>query len=187
MQTRHEIQSELDSLYAQSGSAVLDGKKFDFAKITKLENQLTALDNAEAERVRREREKADQDAKAEARRVVRRLSKLEDDRLLAWADLQVAISTARQAITRVIQTSEAEHAFYSSLSGQTVPALTETRSHLGLRIANELRKAEGCRTRIGGAIEWRGAGGILSEDHDWRESEQKAMEIPLKALEDEIL
>ena len=186
MQTREDITGELDVLYARRGADTLDGKRVDHTKITTLENQLTALDDAEAERVRRERSMADQEAKAEARRTVRQLSKLEDGRLLAWADAQVAAATLREAITRVIQTSDAEQIFYGELSGQSAPGLSESRNRISYRLANELRKAPGCRTRIGSAIEWKGAGGILSNDSDWRDAEAKQMEIPLKALMAEL-
>lgn len=188
MQTRTEIQSSLDELYAQSGAAALDGKRFDFSKITFLENQLRQLEDAAAEKVRREREKADQDRKAEARRAVRAISKLEEDRLLAWADAEVACKTLRHAIERILETTKTEGKLYTELASRADPGLgLEARNRLSARISNELRKAPGCQYRIGNAIEWNGSAGLLCNEDDWRQAEAKLLDIPLKALEDTIL
>jgi carboxylesterase type B len=188
MQTRQDITDQLDTLYATRGAAMLDGKNPDHGTITKLENDLRALDDAEAERVRRDREKADQERKAEARRAVRAISKLEEDRLLAWADAEVATKTLRHAIERILETTKTEGKLYTELAGRADPSLgLEARNRLSARISNELRKAPGCQYRIGNAIEWNGSAGLLCNDDDWRQAESRLLEIPLKALEDTIL
>jgi len=188
MTQRPELEDRLERLYRDAGAAKLDGKRFDYGKITQAENELRVVDAADAERVRRQREQATKDFMSERNRNMRRLCKLEDGRLLAWADLQVACATLREAIGRVVQNSETERVIWGEVAPATPPALAPYEVHMrvGLRIANELSKAPGCKSRIGGAVQWSAVGGLLSGDEDWRESEAKLVEIPIKALEDEI-
>ena len=187
---RQEIQDKLDRFHSALGAAQLDGK--DTSRITKqiveTENELRASESAEAERVRREREQVDRDRAAERRRLLKRVDKLEGDRLLAWADLQVACGTMRDALARVVQNSEVEKVIWGEMREQVPPALNphDVYMRLGLRIANELSKAPGCKARIGGAIQWQGIGGLLANDTDWRAAELRLMEIPIKVLMDEL-
>ena len=185
---RQEIEHELEHLYGARGAAMLDGKKFDDAKITKAEAQLRAIDDAENERVRREREKTARIVQAENERKLKLIVRKENERQTAWAHAQVAAQNLAMAISQIIKATDAERTIWGEL-GVFVPhelGPHTNRMRLSLRIANKLAKVTECGAQIGSAIHLRGVGGLFSGDEDWKDEEMKLLGIPIAALKANI-
>jgi hypothetical protein len=103
---RTELEEELDRLGREQGAAWLDGKEFDAAQIDAAQASLDALDRAEAESTRREREVAHAAAikdRAEARQEARRVAatqaaalvRIEESAKALAADIAVVGRSAR--------------------------------------------------------------------------------------------
>jgi len=174
------VEAAIAKLRRERGAAVLDGKKFDSSKIAAAEADLAAFDDAAAERVRREREREEQDEKASLAHKVRRIGKLEGDRLKAWADLEVASRAQLEAIGRVKAATESERVLWADVTAAVPMALGpfESAHRLRGRIGEFLHAA-----KVG--FEVPGAGGIYGQAplQDWKEIEREAMASQLEALE----
>jgi hypothetical protein len=179
METRDDIESRIAELRRDRGAATLAGKRFDTTVIGELEDRLQALDDAEAERTRIERERAAKDRAAARARKLENITKLEEDRLLAWADLEAACRAQLQAIGRVLSATESQRVLWSDLTAAVPMVLGpfETKSRIRGRTGELLSVA-----RAG--FEVAGAGGIYvsAAIEDWRELERKSMAPHIEAL-----
>jgi hypothetical protein len=169
--TRHEIESRLTGLRRDRGAATLAGKKFDPSVIASVEAELAALDDAEGERARRDRETAAQEQRERLSDLRKQFAKLDEDRLTAWSDAEVAARTLVTALARILETSEAMSAIAGELAPRQTP-LALHRPEIITRIAHRLSAVmstlAGHRHRLG-CLSWH-AGPYRSEQN-WRASE----------------
>lgn len=102
---RVELLAKREELQRQRGASLLDGKKFDGAKLTIIDADLAGLDDVEAEVSRRRAAAAVAAAQAQETLVARNVAQLDEDRMLALADAQQAADQMVQAFSRFRESS----------------------------------------------------------------------------------
>jgi DNA repair exonuclease SbcCD ATPase subunit len=178
---RQQIEGKIAELRKDRGVAALAGKPIEKinAAIATAEHELSAMDDAEAERIRRQREQDALDATTNRRTQIKRLAETEQKRLEAWSKLEGSTRTMVEAIREVVDTTESECAIASEIA-PPVPAVLgplEVQHRLRGRIAELLGRA-----RIGFTVP--GQGGIYTRP-DWRGIEQEALASLINKLETE--
>ena len=182
MQTRQELETQLAELRRDRGVAALDGKRRDRidSEIAATVAARDAEEDAEAERIRRQREREAKDAAASRAHKIKRIGALEGDRLKGWSDVEAAARALLEAIGRVKASAESERVLWTDI-GEAVPVVLgpfESNRRLRGRIGEFLVAA-----KIG--LEVPGAGGIFSQAplQDWTEEERKMVAPHLQTLE----
>ena len=181
MQTRQEIESRLAELRQQRGIASPDGKKFDSSMIDKAEGGLASLDDAEAERIRRQRKQDARDATANRRARIVRLAEIEQQRLAAWSILEGTARKLVEAIRTVVDVTESERVIAGEIAPPVPSALGpyEMRHRVFGRLVEILARA-----RVG-FERTAGVSGIYSRLVDWKQIEHEALASYIQKLEDE--
>lgn len=177
--TRGALEEGLAKLRQQRGEAMLDGKKFDNSKVAAAEAELAAFADAQAERIRRQREMEAKDAEVNLQRKIKTINKLEADRQRAWSDLEAATRSMLQAIGRVKSSTESQRVLFADVTAAVPMDIGpfETAHKIRGRVGEFLHAA-----KVG--FEVPGAGGIYARAllEDWKEAERAAMAPKLAGL-----
>lgn len=147
---RQEIEADLDALRQARGVAMLDGKEFDVRPLNDLQGQLDALNEAEGEQARREREKI---AIAEAKRIEglkQTLREVNEQRLEAVDRAEKAARELAAAICDVLDRSKDATGIMRGLGVNTLHLdRYETEMRLSLRLRSALVPVTGLGNRFG--------------------------------------
>jgi hypothetical protein len=177
MTQREELETKLSDLRRQRGAAALDGKKFDAAAIAATEAELEALEDAEGERMRRERLDADRVRAEQATRLRTELAAAGEDYLNATTGAESAIRSFIEAVKRIDEAGERIRRAAKGLSGDGVPlpfGPSSIESRLGSRAGAVCSTMAAHRSRLGG-LSWTGTT-LYSPTQNWREAEQALVE-----------
>lgn len=179
---RVAIETKLDSLRRDRGAALLDGRKFDAGEISRLENDLAALDDANGERARRQRAAAQAEWQCEQAQQRARVVTLEADRLAAVAVAEQAARSLAAAIGKVIEVSMDEAAALHKATGAAPMALhrPDVENRLAGRLSAVMQTVKGHRHRVG-HIDW--IAGHFRPETDWRQAEQDLLQRHIQQLE----
>lgn len=180
---RQETLVKLEELKRQRGAAVMADKEFDQSKIALLENELEALDDAEAEQVRKSRETLTLERNDARDKMKGELKVLESTRLAVIQDMNIACRTMAEKIAQLLATTKMMAEVSHALTGEPapVPLLQQnTVSRFGSRIAAIMADIPGHRNRLG-SIEWVGAS-LYTPADNWRLSEEKLLDGHLRPL-----
>lgn len=169
---KSEAASRLKVLRDKAGASILEGRKFDHSAIDALEHELEALEAAEGEVTRREREAADKALQARRKAKREELERLHVERLEA---LETADTLARELAGALKDIRNLTTAVYAGVRALGYPA-PHTLSgpffeqRLSWHLADALSPA-GSQTRRFGHIEWPTHPPIYAGN--WREVEEK--------------
>lgn len=170
---RQEIEDRLTALRRERGAATLDGKAFNPAAIVAMEHELEALDDAEGEKTRRDREAAERQHDGSQARLRKQLADLEVSRLAAIAEANAAACQLAESIGRAITVSENMARVAYQLTGYSSPIVLQKNtlvSRLCGRLSAVMASIPGHRGRLGG-IQWSG-GSLYRGGDDWAEAEK---------------
>jgi len=180
--TRVELEGQLENLRRDRGAATLAGKKFNHSAITAIETDLAALEDAEAERVRRDR------GTAEAERQ-KRLSVLQ---LELAAEMEAYLANIKSAENHLrgyaadtdkalLRISEMGRLSFL-ISGKDTPIPIdpfEAERRFGCRHSAVMGTIHGREHRLG-SLEW--APGHYKHDDNWYEREKDLLDRHVKPL-----
>ncbi|APH74092.1 hypothetical protein [Aquibium oceanicum] len=169
---KSEAASRLKVLRDKAGTAILEGRKFDHSAIDALEHEIEALEAAEGEVTRREREASDKAIQARRKAKREELANLHSERLEA---LETADTLARElagALKDVRNLTTSVHAGVRALGYPAPHTITGPyfEQRLSWLLADALSPV-GMATNRFGHIEWP----IHPPFHagNWREAEEK--------------
>jgi hypothetical protein len=172
---REAIETEITGLRRQRGAARLDGRKFDDSAISEAKTNLEALQDAETEKVRREREAAAKAWQAKRKELIeQRAHQVE----LYLEDVAQMEAGARQFLAgRDAAIGRADNIIKLTVALGTAVPLALARSSLTSRLSGYfaalLSSSKEYRRQFGG-ISWSG-GSLYSAVTSWAASENKHM------------
>jgi len=174
---REELEKTREALREQRGKAVLEGRKFDSAKIAAVESEIAAVDDMEREKHRLAQYEAEARADANATRHRRKILQFAEEHVEAWGDLHEAVKAVVRAIMR-IKTSAEAMIYHMSMFGPAPVNWTkqEVATRIGNRIAALLQKIPGQRSGFGSLKFFSSA---ISDCDDWAGMEARRLEPQL--------
>ncbi len=177
-----EVTERLADLRRQRGAALLDGNAFDHAEIDQLTAELSAIEAAEAEAVRRERATSAEQGR-QRRRELLAAFKIEDARRLkAVADAETAAKRLGEALAEALGAGADCVLLMQALGLKPKTALEKRDSEIrfGGRLAVALRPVTGHRQTLGHLILPPPA---PSHSADWVEDEAYIWAAEVAAIE----
>jgi hypothetical protein len=172
MQTRDEIQARIETLRAERGKCVLDGRKFDDAALEAAERDLAALDDAGAEKARRDREVAQAEHTKCVAALKASLRAEIANYLEAVRRAETASRQAAEAIAQALEGAKAMARLAHQLGAKAVPipiSARETENRMGCRHAAVMATAGGHNAHRLGPVEWPVT--HYRADQSWQDSE----------------
>jgi phytoene dehydrogenase-like protein len=177
---REAVETEITGLRRQRGAARLDGRKFDDSAISEAETKLEALQDAETERVRREREAAAKAWQAKRKELLeQRAHQVE----LYLEDVAAMEAGARQFLAgRDAALGRADNIIKLTVALDTSVPLALSRSSITSRLSGyfaALMSSSKEYKRQFGGISWTG-GSLYSAVTSWVASENKHIKTIIK-------
>jgi hypothetical protein len=183
MSEREAIETKITEARRARGKALLDGVKIDSASIAALQEHLAALDDADGERTRRERDTAEQARQAKLASLRKHLAGLEAERLAAIEEAEHHARALAENLARVFAVTKQMGAVAHEITGDDVPIVlqgTSVVTRMAGRLASVMQTIPNHRGRLGG-LEWRGAG-LYPADQNWRDHEQRVVAPHVKPI-----
>lgn len=147
---RIDIESQLEILRRKRGVAMLDGKPFDAKDMTKLQDELDAINEAEGEQARREREDIARREAARIEGLKQTLREVNEQRLEAVDRAEKAARELATAFRDVLDRSaDATHIIRSLGHNSLHLDRYETEGRLSMRLRNALSPVTGKGNRFG--------------------------------------
>jgi hypothetical protein len=147
---RHEAGERLEQLRHQQGVALLDGKQFEDVGIAELEREMSALDVAEGEQLRRHREAQAAAEKERLANLRQTLSIVEEQRLEAVDRAETAARDLCEAVKEALARSADAARLLRALNVSTIQLDTyEAEFRLSVRITCALKPLAGIKARFG--------------------------------------
>jgi len=178
---RRDVHAKLAGLQAQRGASLLDGKKFDDAEVSALQDELVALEDAAAEQTRRDRKAAEDEFRTHRASIRKRLTDTERDRLNSWEQAESHL----RAYAKEVEKLRRIHAVAADLArqlGGAVPlglAAMSVDTRIANRISAIMGEIPGCRYRLG-HINWHP--GTTRAQQRWADEEDKLLGRALNEL-----
>ena len=184
-QRRTEAQDRLEQLRTARGAALLDEGKFDGNAIVDAEQELQALNDAEGEEVRRQRDEDEKKRKALLVQHRRDLAAMEGDRLAALREAEAGARQVVAGIARALAVNARMATTCHAISGDSAPLPLNAAgfvTRLAGRLSAVMASVAGHGHRLG-FLEWRPA--MYHERDDWAACEQKLLAPHLAPLLDD--